>query len=71
MKKVVSMILTSVILDNGNDTYTKTEVIFDITDMDNGEFYYNIDTVLFDGINLEWLGVYALMEDVFNISTSY
>ena len=59
------------ILDNEDGTYTKTEVIFDITDMDNGEFYYNIDTVLFDGINLEWLGVYALMEDVFNISTSY
>lgn len=59
------------IFDNENGTYSKVEVVFDITDMDGGEFYYNIDTVIVDGWDLGPLGVYGLMEDVFNIGPVY
>lgn len=58
------------IFDNGNDTYSKAEVIFTITDMGD-EFYYNIDTVIVDGLDLGLVGIYGLMEDVFSNSTSY
>lgn len=59
------------IFDNEDGTYSKVEVIFDITDMDGGDFYYNIDTVVVDGLDLGAVGVYGLMEDIFNTGTSY
>lgn len=59
------------IFNNGDGTYSKAEVIFDITDMENGEFYYNIDTVIIDGLDLGWVGIYGLIEDVFDGGTSY
>ena len=54
------------IFDNGDGTYSKAEIIFDITEMTGGEFYYNIDTVIVDGLDLGSFGVYGLMEDIFN-----
>ena len=59
------------IFDNEDGTYSKVEVIFDITDMDGGDFYYNIDTVVVDGLDLGAVGVYGLMEDIFNTVTLY
>lgn len=54
------------IFDNQDGTYSKAEVFFDITDLNGGEFYYNIDTVIIDGLDLGSFGVYGLMEDIFN-----
>lgn len=53
------------ILNTGNGTYSKAEVIFGITDMNDGQFYYSMDQVILDGVDVGTIGAYGLMEEVF------
>lgn len=53
------------ICDNGNGTYSKAEVLFGITDMNDGQFYYTMDQVVIDGVDVGTIGAYGLMEEVF------
>jgi hypothetical protein len=53
------------ICDNQDGTYSKAEVVFSITDMGDN-FYYNIDSVVIDGLDLGVLGIAGFMEAVFN-----
>lgn len=55
------------IFDNGNGTYSKVQIIFAITPLEDlGEFYYQIDTVIIDGIDIGWLGINVLMSNIFS-----
>lgn len=57
------------IYNNQNGTYSKAEIEFAITDMGNNEFYYNINSVTIDGLDLGNLGIYGLIEDIFNLDS--
>ena len=61
-QKVVQFIGLS---DNNNGTANRVEIIFEITDLDDGEFFYNIGSVTMNGVSLSPIETDILMRYIF------